>query len=223
MTLDDALIKRAAGGDGDAFATLAGEVYDTVYRFALKWCGSVDDAEDITQLAMIKLGRSLNQFRFESKFSTWLYRLVTNTAVDWQRAQQRHPLATADELEAMADQPVQTAPGTDTSHEAALFLSQVLAFVATLGEGLRETLLLVLGQGLSHRECAEVLGVKESTISWRIHHVRKHLPALLDETGSANETSPSTTAIKRSTSAQATASSSSSETHPANDGGGHQL
>ncbi len=172
----DSLVRAAQGGDRQAFEQLLGQCYDQVYRFALKWSGAVADAEDISQLACIKLGRSIGQFRFESAFSTWLYRLVVNCARDWQRSQQRHehqPIA-----ETSGDDPWPNPASADGEAEAAIYLEQILARVDSIGQGFRETLVLVFGEGLSHRQAAEVLGVRESTVSWRIHEIRKKLDLL---------------------------------------------
>lgn len=159
------LIKQAQAGDRQAFARLLETEYDVIYRFALKWCQQPADAEDVAQLACIKLAKSLGQFRFESAFRTWLYRLVLNCARDWQKSQARHAHGE------VTDEPV--AP--DLSAETGLFLAAVLAWVASLGEGFKEAVLLVLGEGLSHGEAADILGIKESTVSWRLHQVRKRL------------------------------------------------
>jgi RNA polymerase sigma-70 factor (ECF subfamily) len=124
------LIRRAQAGDATAFGELLDLYYDTIFRFAWKWCRDRVNAEDIAQLACIKLASSLAQYRFQAAFSSWLYRLVISCAQDWQRS---------------------------------------------LGEGMKETALLVHAEGLSHAEAGTILGVSESTISWRIHTIRRHM------------------------------------------------
>ena len=62
-----------------------------------------------------------------------------------------------------------------SSTEDGIYLSQVLAQLALLGEGMKETALLVHAEGMSHAEAGAVLGVSESTISWRVHVIRKHM------------------------------------------------
>ncbi|GAB3275391.1 RNA polymerase sigma factor [Parahaliea aestuarii] len=156
-------IRRAQRGDREAFSRLVEDHYASMYRFALKYCGQRADAEDITQQACIKLARSLGQFRFQAAFTTWLYRLVVNCALDWQRA--RRPAEPIDSAE----------PVYEESPDSALLLRQVMARVQAMGEGYCETLVLVLGEGFSHAEAAAVLEVKESTVSWRLHEIRKRL------------------------------------------------
>jgi len=163
---DPALIRRAQSGDAAGFAELLDLHYDTIYRFAWRWCGHTANAEDIAQLACIKLAASLTQYRFQSAFTSWLYRLVVTCALDWQRAQQRHQheSLTDDEPEFDASQP-----------EDQIYLAQLLHQLAALGEGMKETALLVHAEGMSHAEAGEVLGVSESTISWRLHTIRKQM------------------------------------------------
>ena len=178
MTDDDALIRAAQAGDGAAFEQLLDRHYDTLYRFAYKWCGTRVDAEDVTQQACIKLAKAIGQYRFESAFTSWLYRLVVNCARDWARAQGRHA---GEPLEALAE-PEQPASASDgVEHQA--FLWQLLHQLERLPEGIKETLLLVHAEGLSHREAAEVLEVKESTVSWRLHEFRKHYRLELEAGG----------------------------------------
>ena len=76
------LIRRAQDGNASAFGELVDSHYDTIYRFAWKWCRHRANAEDIAQQACIKLAASLAQFRFEAAFTSWLYRLVVSCAQD---------------------------------------------------------------------------------------------------------------------------------------------
>jgi len=65
---------------------LLNQHYDTIYRFAYRWCGDQINAQDITQQACIKLANSISQFEFKSSFSSWLYRLVINCAKDFYKS-----------------------------------------------------------------------------------------------------------------------------------------
>jgi RNA polymerase sigma-70 factor (ECF subfamily) len=160
------LIRRAQSGDAVSFAELLDLHYDTIYRFAWKWCRHRANAEDIAQLACLKLAGSLAQFRFQAAFTSWLYRLVISCAQDWQRSQQRH------EHDALLDS-VPLEDGSQTEDQ--IYLTQLLQQLAALGEGMKETALLVHAEGMSHAEAGAVLGVSESTISWRVHTIRKHM------------------------------------------------
>lgn len=162
---NDGLIEQAQKGDRRAFEALLQEYYDTMFRMAFKWCGNRADAEDVTQNACIKLARALGSFRFESAFTSWLYRLVINTAIDWQKANKKH------------------APLSDSGHvgiapdnaEKDMQNKEALAAVLALPEKEKAALLLVFSEGMTHAEAAAALGVKESTVSWYIHEARKKL------------------------------------------------
>lgn len=169
------LIRRAQAGNADAFESLLETRYDTLYRFAYKWCGNKADAEDVAQQACIKLARTIAQFRFESQFTSWLYRLVINCAKDWQKSQARHESVDV-VLNDDDDQFENHLSSSVASHaENAIYLRQILSLLGNMAEGFKEAALLVHAEGLSHAEAAEVLGVKESTISWRLHEMRKQL------------------------------------------------
>ncbi len=163
---DQDLIRRAQQGDASSFEELLELHYDTIYRFAWKWCGRTADAEDIAQQACMKLASSLGQFRFESAFTSWLYRLVVTCAQDWGRSQQRHDhdVLSGDVLS-----------HDDAQAEDEIYLRQLLAQLDDLGEGMRATALLVHAEGMSHARAGEILGVSESTISWRVHTIRKYM------------------------------------------------
>jgi len=177
VTDDEALIRAAQGGDADAFEQLLERHYDTMYRFAYRWCGDRENAEDITQQACLKLARVLASYRFESAFSTWLYRVVINCARDWSRSEGRHASAVQEE-----HWPEETAGPADTV-EHQTFLRQLLQKLESLPEGIKETLLLVHGEGLTHAEAARALDVKESTVSWRLHEFRKNHRLTFDQGG----------------------------------------
>ncbi len=192
MAEHDTLIRGAQSGDADAFEALLEAHYDTLYRFAYKWSGNRTDAEDITQQACIKLAGALSSYRFESAFTTWLYRVVVNCAKDWARTQGRHAgEALEPALERFvekgaangAEQGVGAIVGDSANVEHHVFLRQLLERLEDLPEGIRETLLLVHAEGLTHGEAAAVLDVKESTVSWRLHEFRKNYRLVLDGGG----------------------------------------
>src|ERR1700753_683379 len=82
---DCSLIREAQSGNHAAFAKLVRTYDRTVLRLALRLTGSQNDAQDIHQEAFLKVYKKLGDFRFESSFSTWLYRIVTNICLDHMR------------------------------------------------------------------------------------------------------------------------------------------
>ncbi|GLS24970.1 RNA polymerase sigma factor [Marinibactrum halimedae] len=177
-TVVDSLIRAAQEGDATAFNDLLVAHYDRIYACAFRFCGEVATAEDITQQVCIKLADSLEQFRFDSAFTTWLYRVVVNCAIDWQRKHDKHRLNSSDcHLgEGHAEEP--SLIGGESHGEAVVTLMQLLTLMDSMGSGFKETVLLVFGEGFTHFEAAQILEVKETTVSWRIHEVRKRVKAM---------------------------------------------
>ena len=165
MDNNDEQIKLAQAGNRRAFEGLLNDYYEVMFRFAFKYCGCREDAEDITQNACMKLARNIGQYKFKSAFTSWLYRLVINTAIDWQRQNKKDK--TTPDLEHTI-----IAPG---NAEKELHAREVLQQVFELPEKEKTALLLVFSEGLTHKEAAKVMDCKESTISWYIHEARKKL------------------------------------------------
>src|SRR5207302_9252153 len=91
-----ALVRRAQAGDRDALSTLVQSQQTYVYSIAMSLMHNPADAADMTQEAFIRLLRSLGTYRAETKFTTWLYRLVTNICLDGLRRRGR-PVESLDE------------------------------------------------------------------------------------------------------------------------------
>ncbi|NKB45560.1 MAG: sigma-70 family RNA polymerase sigma factor [Alphaproteobacteria bacterium] len=164
---DDPVIRAAIAGDKQAFAALFDKHYDLIYRIALQYTRNQTDAQDIAQDTCVKLARKLGCCRFESKFTTWLYRLTLNTAKDWQRkACRRYEKSWPEEFD-----PV----GPEATPERRAITREFLRAVEDLPEKLKSAVLLVFRDGLSHGQAADSLGCAETTVSWRIHEARKVL------------------------------------------------
>lgn len=164
---DCELVRLACGGDARAFEALLSRYYDTIFRFAFKWCRNQSDAEDITQTVCVGLARSIHQYKGKAKFSSWLYRVVINTAIDWQR-QNRKSFDVLDE----------EMGSNVASAEVIVHAHEVLAQIGRLPEKERMAILLVIGEDMTHAEAAAVMQVKESTVSWYVHEARKKLGAI---------------------------------------------
>src|SRR5918994_6879235 len=94
---DEALAARAAAGEGPAFEELVCRYQARVYRLACRLTANEGDAKDVLQETLLAAYRGLPAFRSDSRFSTWLYRIATNSALMQRRARARRP---AESLEA---------------------------------------------------------------------------------------------------------------------------
>lgn len=89
LDTDIALVRRARGGDFEAFEQLFERHRALVYRFAYQMTSRRDDAEDIVQEAFVRAYQNLHRYRDEAKFTTWLLRIVTNLCTDQARMSTR--------------------------------------------------------------------------------------------------------------------------------------
>ena len=170
-TSDEALALAAASGDREAFSTLLSRQYDRLFAFAFRLTGTRHEAEDLTQDICAALPAKLNGFRADARFTTWLYRVAVNAAHDRRRRAAAHARA-ADgwgdwELNRHA-----------ANNEAAHQLDWLTTAMSTLPEDLRDTVALTLGEELTQAETAQVLGLSEGTIAWRMAQVKHHLRVL---------------------------------------------
>jgi RNA polymerase sigma factor (sigma-70 family) len=163
---DDDLVSLATQGNRAAFEALLRRHYDLMHRVAWRMTGSRTDAQDICQDVCCALVERIASFRGEAKFTTWLVGIVRNACHDHHR---RHStltrlkgrLAVLAEMAAPPD-------GRDLFRR-----SWLVSELARLSPLLRETVVLVVGEGMTHAEAATALGVSESTISGRMHEVRR--------------------------------------------------
>lgn len=181
-TIDARLIAACQHGDRDALRTLF-EVYkDRVYSIAIYSLGGDEQAaSDVTQQVFLKLMTRIGQFRGDSEFATWLYRLVVNVCRDEQRKQRRWvPLADSIFMTAIVKQ-------TQSKQYANKELSrQVQRAIGQLKPKLRWPILLKYVEDLSYEEIGHVLGCSKGTVASRLNrghkalseklaHLREHL------------------------------------------------
>src|SRR5215210_7664096 len=160
---DRSLAIRASRGEVGAFRHLVREHSGLVYRVALRILGA-GDAQDASQEAWIRAWRNIEDFRGDSAFSTWLYRITVNTCLSARRKESRRK-----EREYSGDAlPFLPEPtGGDADPEAAALSGQqrkeLLAALEHVRAEHRAALVLRHMEGLSYAEIAEVLGVPDGT------------------------------------------------------------
>ena len=171
---DGSLVERAVRGERDAFETLLRRHYDRIHRIAWRLTGSASHADDIAQDVCCTLVEKIGSFKGEAKFTTWLTGIVVNACRDQRRrgvafTRLRDCLAV---LAGLAPRP----DGRDAYRR-----SWLASELARLDPLLRDTVVLVVGEDLTHAEAARALGVAESTVSWRMHEARRQLTPRVDD------------------------------------------
>jgi RNA polymerase sigma-70 factor, ECF subfamily len=162
------LVRLAQDGDRAAFRLLLERHYGLLYRVAYRFLGSRAEAEDAAQEMAMTLAQKIGGFAGRSRFSTWIYQIAVNHCRDHARRQKSFTRTQAAFVEVDAHR---SADWADSGRR----LRWLYQAIDRLKPDLKETALLVLAEDMSHAEAAEVLGIKETTVSWRMHEVRKHL------------------------------------------------
>src|SRR5215208_1120059 len=165
---DAGLLIAAIAGDREAFADLLRRHYDRIHGLAWQLTGSRADADDIAQDVCCALVEKIGSFRGEAKFTTWLCGITFNACRDLRR-RRRSFSGLAEKLTVLAG--LAAAPDGRDLYDAIWLKSAI----ARLKPAYRDTAALVVGQQLTHAEAAEILGVAEATISWRMSEVRRLL------------------------------------------------
>ena len=175
-----ALIEAAAGGDPTAFEKLMRMHEGKMYAVALRMCASREDAQDCMQEAMIRAYRAIEDFRFQSSFSTWIYRITMNTCLDELR---RRKVRQATSLDALLD--AGWAPSGGESPEGHAMQQDrrraLEGAIHALPEDMRAAIVLRDIQGYSYDEIADILSVNVGTIKSRISRGREKLREILSE------------------------------------------
>lgn len=180
-------IERVLKGDANAFEHLVHAYEKTVYNLALRTLGSREDAEDVTQEAFLKAYRSLDSFRGDSKFSVWLYRIVSNLCLDLMRSRQRKPtqsLTVEDDDGEIGELEISDEHfSPEKLLDRKLTRESVQRGLAALPDDARQILLLRELQGMSYEEIGQTLDLEPGTVKSRIFRARKRLCAFLMQDG----------------------------------------
>ena len=184
-----AVIQAVLDGDVNAYEALVKEYEKNVYNLALRMTGNSEDAADMAQEAFIKAYNSLTAFRGDSKFSVWLYRIVS--CLDFLRSRSRkQTVSLSTENDDGEEVELDIADETHSPEQLldrSLTRDAVRRGLAALPPDHREILLLREIQGLSYEEIADVLGLEAGTVKSRIFRARKKLCSFLIKDGNIPE------------------------------------
>lgn len=170
---------RPRGDREGAFHLLVRRYERRVFGICIRELGSRADAEDATQDTFLNLARRADQFRGDSRWSTFVYRVAVNACRDLQRRQARRPQTPVEDIAAAQESaglPPDTTPDEAAGRDTAL---AVQAALGQLDELSRTLIVLCAIEGMSYPEAAQVLDMPVGTIKSRVFRARAQLADLL--------------------------------------------
>ena len=187
---DADLVRQAAEGDRDAFRELFERYQRRVLSVVMGMLHDREAALDVTQETFIKAYRSIDRFKGEASFYTWIYRIAVNLAIDWQRREWRRPMA-APTRSPSGDGPEEDAidrigdetPGNDPflATRDRQLRERVREAIEELTPDHRAVILLREVEGLSYDEISRAMQCSIGTVMSRLHYARKKLQKRLKE------------------------------------------
>jgi RNA polymerase sigma-70 factor, ECF subfamily len=185
-TSDLSLVRRVQRGDKGAFDALVLKYQHKVVKLVMRYVRNPAEAEDVAQEAFIKAYRALPQFRGDSAFYTWLYRIAINTAKNAVVSRDRSPV----EFDLDSQNPDESydmqSRLKDSETPEGLVLTEeirgtVNAAIDALPEDLRTAIILRELEGLSYEEIAAAMGCPVGTVRSRIFRARESIDRRLRE------------------------------------------
>ncbi len=175
------LVERARKGDREAFGILVERYQRRVVGVVLAVVRNPEDAVELAQETFVRAYQNLSKFEERSSFSTWLYRIAVNLAIDWRRRENRHVTVRGEEAEIEIER-MPTAVGDAFKETARGETAQrIREALDELTPELRTVILLREVEGLSYEEIAEVLGCPRGTVMSRLFYARSRLRELLKD------------------------------------------
>jgi RNA polymerase sigma-70 factor (ECF subfamily) len=179
---DTDLIKAINSGKRELFQELVKRYDQKLYNFGLRMCGDVYDAEDLVQETFLNVFRYLKDFRYETKFKNWVYRIATSTCIKKRRKSKFAPdrelsleefvpgneAAAASEIPDWAQLPLEQLLSEELS-------KAIKAAILSLPEKYRLVIILRDLEGFSTAETAQILNLKSSNVKVRLHRARLFL------------------------------------------------
>jgi len=169
-----AAVRRAQGGDVEAFAEVLKHCEQRVFHFVLRMLRNAHDAEDVTQDTFVKAWRHLGSFRPQNSFTTWLLTIARRTALNHLRA--RRP---TEELTEQAEPVTESPRDTATSREHA---ESVWLIARRLKPDQYEVLWLCYGEGFAVKEIARIMNTNSIRVRVLLHRARKRMAEWLKQT-----------------------------------------
>jgi RNA polymerase sigma-70 factor, ECF subfamily len=181
------IVREVLAGNRDAFEEIVFLYRNQVYSAAWQVTRNADDAMDVAQEVFLRVFKALSSYKGNSKFSTWLHRIVLNTSIDYIRKRRRHEQGRAESPDEADEERAEQAPGgvtPETQRETVYFnelQGHVLTALNQISAKQRQVFLLRYYNELSIKEIAAVLRCTEGAVKRHLYRAQSRLKILLKD------------------------------------------
>ena len=179
--MDELLLRRARNGDAEAFEALLTPLENRIWRICWHYTGNRENAEDCGQETMVRIWRSLENYRGECALESWVYRIAANCCMDFLRKKKRDQSVSMEPLKEQGFDPADPSPGTEEQVVAADEQKRLREAITQLPEDQREALIMTQLEKVPYEEAARLLGVSEGTVKSRANRAKARLKEILSE------------------------------------------
>ncbi len=178
---EDQLVRLAQQEDVEAFTELARHYQGRIYNLILGLTKNHCDADDLSQETFMMAFKSLQKFKQDSSFYTWLYRIAVNRTLNYFKRIQREKRKTDAVINEFPPEKlsIKTVSNPEKSSLKDELRHKIDAAIHSLPALYKTAFFLVEHEGMSHKKAAYVLKCSENTVSWRLHKARKMLQSKL--------------------------------------------
>lgn len=179
------LVEESRNGNIDAFEELIKDYKKVAYNIALRVLRNVEDAEDASQEALIKVYKNIQNFNMQSTFKVWMYRIVVNTCIDFKRKKNINAVSIDENIDLGGNNEHHIEIADDSNNPDALveknFNSKLVNdAVNRLDDDYKTIIILRDIQGFSYSEIAEILSSNLGTVKSRLNRARKQLKEIIE-------------------------------------------
>tara|TARA_R110002049_G_scaffold116712_1_gene269446 strand:- start:5133 stop:5714 length:582 start_codon:yes stop_codon:yes gene_type:complete len=176
---DQLLIKAIQNGDTKAYAQIVNRYKDLVYTLALRMLKHREEAEEVAQDTFVKVFRSLNKFKGDSKFSTWIYRVTYNTCLDRIKKNKKHINDVAiDEFIFNKLETIDNALDNLIKEEKHTLIKKCIHM---LPEDSSALITLFYFEELTLEEISKIINLEANTVKVKLFRARKKLAVILEQ------------------------------------------
>ena len=180
------VVKRAQKGDMEACDELIQKYQERIYSTIYHMISNHEDASDLAQITFIKAIRKINNFKGQSSFFTWLYRIAVNNTINFIRTKRKRVILSINQMDEEFDRGEEllglVSKETPQREINRLELQGILnAAMLKLSANHRLVVTLHDVQGMPHEQIGEIMDCNTSTVRTRLHYARKQLQAYLSD------------------------------------------